>query len=149
MSRERQRQSRRSRKGQFAVIAILSMVSGQVWAGEDPPADSSDGFFASLMEKLNLRTKVGPAPDFVEKTRPDPSTLHFIPTSEPHPKRAVPVKTVIQVEAAKAALDAARAAQLIPRAPLQLVTPKPLPGAAPLPGSARHPAKPKHAADRN
>jgi hypothetical protein len=148
MSRERQHQSRRSTKGQFAVIAILSMVSGQVWAADDHASAQSEGLFDSLMEKLDLRTKVGPMPDFVEKSRPDPSTLHFIPTGQPHPKRSVPVKSASEIEAAKSALDAARDAQLNPPPPVQLVKPKAGSTAVASPSSAKHPAKPKQAADQ-
>ena len=145
MSPERRRQRRRFGSDRFVIFAIASILSGQVWAGDAAPGTESDGFWGNFMETLNLRTKVGPTPGFVEKTRPDPSTLHFIPTSEPHPKRSVPVQSAIAVEAAKQALDAAREAQLNP--------PPPAPKPAPLPVKpttpALHPAKLKRAVDQN
>ena len=143
MSPERQHQSRRFGSNRLVIFAVASILSGQVWAGDAAPGTESDGFWGSLMETLNLRTKVGPMPDFVEKTRPDPSTLHFIPTSEPHPKRSVPVQSAVAVEAAKQALDAAREAQLNPPAPK--LAPPPVKPTAP----AMHPAKLKRAVEQN
>ncbi len=123
-------------------MAVALLVSGAALAGEDANTDSkSDGLWGQVLDKLNMRTKVGPMPDFVKKTRPDASQLKFIPTSTPHPKRPLPVKSDDEIEAAKQALDAARDAQLAP----------PAPAAPPIAATPKkqHPAKPKQAAETN
>lgn len=139
MSRERDRNGRRCTSGRLAVIALASVLSGSARAGDDATPDSkADSVWTRVLETLNLRTKVSATPDFVRTTHPDSSKLEFIPTSTPHPKRSVPVKSVGEIEATKQALDAARGAQLNPRA------------RAPVPASAqRQSAKPKPAADQN
>ena len=123
----------------------MCLLAGSAWAGDDVAKGSgSDGVWGTVLDTLDLRTKVGPMPGFVEATRPDPARLKYIPTSTPHPKRSVPVKSADEVEAAKQALDAARDAQLNPAPP----TPAPAP--APVPASRKHhPTKPKQAADQN
>ncbi|HEX4766561.1 MAG TPA: hypothetical protein VH414_09825 [Lichenihabitans sp.] len=93
------------------VAAIL--VAAPAFAGDDQPR--STGFLDSVLETLNLKTKVGPMPGFVETTRPSPLALKYIPTGRTHPKRAVAVETPTEVEATKQALDAAREAQLNPK----------------------------------
>jgi hypothetical protein len=120
------------------VLAAALLVSGAAFAGDDASSSSnSDGFWGRVFDKLDMRTRVGPMPDFVEKTRPDASQLKFIPTSTPHPKGAIPVKSADEVEAAKEALDAARDAQLAPPAPAAAKPKKP------------RAAKPKQAAGTN
>ncbi len=125
-------------KAVLPLIAALAMTA-PAWAGDGQP--HGKGFFDSVLETLNLKTKVGPMPGFVESTRPDPAGLKYIPTGRTHPKRSILVETPIEVEATKQALDAARAAQLNPRP----ATPKPavlrpvggLKHAAPKPGAIR------------
>lgn len=85
----------------------------------------------SLLETLDIRAKPAVAPDFVEATRPDPSTLRFLPTTAPHPPRETPAKSASQIEATKAQLDAARARQLQP----------PVPAAPPVPAKSGGPKR--------
>ena len=78
---------------------------------------------AQTLETLNLKSSpAGPAPDFVERTRPDPAGLGFIPPALPHKVSQRPVKSPDDVKAATAALDAAKQRQLAPGgpAPVQL-----------------------------
>lgn len=138
MNPEQDRHRTRSRMGRLALIAIASMLSGQVVAGEDGTEKQSSGFWGTVFETLNLRTNVGSVPDFVEKTRPDPSTLHFVPTGLPHPARPVRVKSAAEVEAAKQALDTARSTQLnaSPTATRRAIPPPPPLPPPPEPASA-------------
>ena len=70
------------------------------------------------LEKLDLKAKPAePPPEFVARTRPSPSRLHFMPTAVPHAVSPVPVKTPAEIQAAKDALDAAQARQLNPTPP--------------------------------
>ena len=111
-----------ARKGRitrlFGSVAALPLVAAVAMtaparAGDDQPHGT--GLFDSVLETLNLKTKVGPMPGFVESTRPSPSALKYIPTGRTHPKRSVAVETPAEVEATKQALDAAREAQLNPK----------------------------------
>ncbi len=139
MSRKREPGAHRLRSGQLVAVLAAFLMSGGAWAGDD---SNSDSLWGRVLDKLNMRTKVGPMPEFVEKTRPDASQLKFVPTSTPHPKRAIPVKSADEIEAAKQALDAARDAQLAP--------PAPPPPAKPVAAAKKHhPAKPKQAAETN
>ncbi len=94
------------------LVAAVAMTS-PARAGDDQPR--STGFLDSVLETLNLKTKVGPMPGFVESTHPNPTALKYIPTGRTHPKRAIAVETPTEVEATKQALDAAREAQLNPK----------------------------------
>lgn len=103
---------RRLRLVAAAAMALCS-ASGAARAGDAENAGGVSG----VLETLNLKAKVGSMPDFIEKTRPDPDHLDFIPAGAPHPKREIKAKTPEEVEAAKAALDAAAKAQLAPKKP--------------------------------
>ena len=74
------------------------------------------------MQRLDVKAKPSePPPEFVTRTRPNPSRLHYMPTAVPHAVSAVPVKTPAQIQAAEEALDAAQARQLNPKpAPVDL-----------------------------
>lgn len=139
MSGKRHPGARCLRSAPFLAVTAALLLSSAAVAGDDSNSHS-DSLWGRVLDTLDMRTKVGPMPDFVQKTRPDASQLKFIPTSTPHPKRPVPVKSADEVEAAKQALDAARDAQLAP----------PTPAAPPAPApKKRHPAKPKQAAGTN
>lgn len=104
-------------RGMLVVGAALTTILAPSHGARAGGGDAHGGFFDSVLETMDLKTKEGPKPDFVEATHPDPSTLRFIPTGEQHPKRPVAAKSSDAVEDAKAALDAARDAQLAPKAP--------------------------------
>lgn len=96
----------------LALAAALAALS---------PVRAADGLWDSVLEKMNIKAAPpGPGPDFVERTRPDPADLGYLPTATPHRVSPLPVKTPGQIEAEKAALDAAQQRQLHPG------TPKPL-----------------------
>lgn len=95
------------------------------------PARAAEGLWDSLLETLDVKAPpAAPAPRFVERSRPDPDSTRYMPTAAPHRVSPVAVKSPAEVEAAKAALDAAADAQLHPPAPKALAS-----------GKARH-AKP-------
>ncbi len=144
--------ARRYRPGRGLLVGVglaMAMAAAALPIHDAAAADGAKkeggGLFDSVLETLDLKAKVGPAPDFVQATHPDPSTLHFIPTGAPHPKRATPAKTDVGVEATKAALDAAQAAQLAPRPAVPAVPAK---TAAPV-KRVRKPAKPNESATGN
>ena len=87
------------------------------------PARASDGLLDDVLRTLNLKAAPpAPAPDFIERSRPDAGSLGYLPTASPHKVSAVPVRTPAQIQAQKDALDAAQRRQLNPGAssPAQL-----------------------------
>lgn len=113
---DRNPSSRLARRLAPALAAVAVAVSA-------PPARAGDGLWDQTLETLNLKSSpAGPAPDFVERTRPDPAGLGFIPPALPHKVSQRPVKSPDDVKAATAALDAAKQRQLAPGgpAPVQL-----------------------------
>ena len=124
---DRNPSSRRDRRlvPVLACMALLASAS----------ARAEDGLWDKALETLNLKSSPADrAPDFVERTRPDPARLGFIPTALPHKVSPAPVKSASDVSAATAALDAAKERQLRPGGPgpIQL-------------GKGRAAAKPKSA----
>ena len=81
----------------------------------------ADGLWDAMLEKMNVKAApAGPGPDFVERTRPDPADLGYLPTATPHKVSPLAVKTPAQIQAEKDALDAAKVRQLNPTAPKPL-----------------------------
>lgn len=90
-------------------------------AGAARASDVWDG----VLRTLNVKpAPAAPAPDFVERNRPDPDGLGYMPTTSPHKVSPVPVRTLAQIQAQKDALDAAQRRQNNPGAspPAQLAT---------------------------
>ena len=99
-------------------IAVLALAAGLA-AGA--PARAADGLWDTVLEKMNVKAAPpGPGPDFVERTRPDPASLSYLPTATPHKVSPLPVKSADQIQAEKDALDAAKQRQLDPGAPKPL-----------------------------
>ena len=121
-----------------AAPRILVMLAAG-WAALAPVAAFADdpsrtpGFFDRVLETLDVKAKpADPSPDFVTKTRPDPSRLDYIQRPVPHKVSPIPTKSAAEVERLKGALDAARAKQLtsVPP-PVQIVQPQPIPAPEP------------------
>ena len=99
-------------------LAVLALAAGLA-AGA--PARAADGLWDSVLEKMNIKpAPPGRGPDFVERTRPDPAGLAYLPTATPHRVSPLPVKSADQIQAEKDALDAAKQRQLDPGAPKPL-----------------------------
>ncbi len=97
----------------FALVVAL--------ATSTVPVQAADSLWDSALETLNLKsTPAGSAPAFVEKTRPDPEGLSFLPPAVPHKVSPLAVKTAPEIKAKQDALDAAAARQLNPNAPKPL-----------------------------
>ncbi len=97
--------------------AILALAAGLTAAA---PA-RADGLWDAILEKMNVKAApAAPGPDFVERTRPDPASVGYLPTATPHKVSPLPVKTLDQIQAQKDALDAAKQRQLDPGAPKPL-----------------------------
>jgi hypothetical protein len=114
--------------GRTAFVATLLLAVGPARADDfGLPFDQLKHEADGLADALKLHAEPGKAPDFVRQSRPDPARLQFRPVGLPHPVRALPLKTPVEIAKLKAALAAAAAAQLKPRgllnAPLDL-TPK-------------------------
>lgn len=101
----------------LAAAAALPVLLAAV-----APARADETLWDKTLQTLNLKaTPAEQAPDFVEHTRPDPGNLGYIPTALPHKVSPRPVKSAAEIQAATAALDAARQRQLNPAAaPVQL-----------------------------
>ncbi len=81
----------------------------------------AEGLWDSVLETMNVKAApAAPGPDFVERTRPDPAGLSYLPTATPHKVSPLAVKTAAQIQAEKDALDAAKVRQLSPGAPQPL-----------------------------
>lgn len=105
--------------GRAALAATLSIASLAGIA----PAQASDGLWDHLMQSFNLKAAPpGPAPDFIERSRPDAAGLGYLPPAMPHKVSPVPVRTPAQIKAQTSALDVAKQRQLHPGgpAPVQL-----------------------------
>lgn len=112
-----------------AALRLAALVAAPALLAS--PA-AADGLLDTVMEKLNLKAAPsGAAPDFVEHSRPDPDSTGYMPTATAHKVSPLAVKTPDQVEAAKAALDAAKARQLAPAAPRTLAAAKKAPAKVP------------------
>ena len=91
------------------IVAIaLALVATPLRAQTAAPGESA---YDTLLEKLDLKAKLAPAPDFVVKSRPAVGSTRFIPVGTPHPDRPVKVMTPAEVAATTADLDAARMGQ--------------------------------------
>ncbi len=116
--------------GIAVVVGVLAAIAA---AG---PVRAGEGVWDHVLETLDVKAPpADPAPAFVERTRPDPAGLGYIPTALPHKVSPRPVRSPAEVQAATAALDAARDNQLKPGgpAPVQI-------------GKRKAPAAPKSAA---
>ena len=93
------------------VVAAALLVGGAV------PAHAADNLWDTVLEKMNVKAApAAPGPDFIERTRPDPSGLGYLPTASPHKVSPLAVKTPDQIQAEKDALDLAKQRQLDPAA---------------------------------
>lgn len=91
-----------------ALGLALALLATPLAAQTAPQGESP---YDTLLEKLDLKAKIAPAPDFVVKSRPAPGTTRFIPVGTPHPDRPVKVMTPAEVAATTADLDASRMGQ--------------------------------------
>ena len=103
-----------SRQLAGVVLAVAVVLS-------TGPVRADESLWDTALQTLNLKsTPAGPAPAFVEKTRPDPQGLSYLPTAVPHKVSPLAVKTPDEIQAKKAALDAAQLRQTNPGAPAPL-----------------------------
>jgi hypothetical protein len=100
--------------GRWAAAALLSC------SVQAAPSRAEDGFHPldSTLEFMNLKTKPGAMPDFVQQTRPDPTAQSYIGVGAKPADHALKVKSPAEVKALTAELDAARAAQVAGKRPL-------------------------------
>lgn len=99
---------------------IIAFVLASSFAAATP-ARAAEGFWDSVLEKMDIKAApAAPGPDFIERTRPDPGELGYLPTALPHKVSPRPVKTPAEIQAQKDALDAAKERQLAPAAPKPL-----------------------------
>jgi len=106
-----------------AVLLLLAGSSALRSAHAADEGGDSPGLWDSLLRKLDVKAAPAePAPDFVERTRPDPSKLDYMQPALPHKVSPLAVKSPAQIQAAKSALDAAKNRQLnpAPKPPLDL-----------------------------
>lgn len=105
-----------------ALLATALPVLLAALLAAPAPARADENLWDKALQTLNLKaTPAEAAPGFVERTRPDPADLGYIPTALPHKVSPRPVKSAAEIQAATAALDAARQRQLNPApAPVQL-----------------------------
>ena len=110
-----------------ALLRAIRLAAGTAtvvaWSTAAPvrAADDGDhaGLWDSLLQTLDVKAKpAGPAPGFVEKTRPRPAGLDYMQQALPHKVSPVAVKSPAQIQAAKDALDDARTRQLNRAAPV-------------------------------
>ncbi len=106
--------SSRRRRGVVLALATTAVLA------RSPAVRAADGVWDHVLETLTVKaTPSAPPPAFVERTRPDPSGLGYLPPAVPHKVSPLAVKTPDQIQAQKDALDAAKDRQLDP-APVQL-----------------------------
>ena len=117
----------------FAAVAFLAAAPAVL---ADDTSGQPPGFWDRVLQKLDLKTRPAPMPDFVQATHPAPSTMTFIPTGPSPRNQKVRVKSSDEIEATKADLDAAQAAQLPPDP-----APPTAPAPAPPPKRKAKPAK--------
>jgi hypothetical protein len=111
------------RKPSFCRL-VVAVVLASFFAGA-APACAAEGLWDTVLEKMNIKAApAAPGPDFIERTRPDPGELGYLPTALPHKVSPRPVKTPDEIQAQKDALDAAKQRQLDPNAPKPLGTGK-------------------------
>lgn len=106
-----------------AAMLLLAVSATMRPAGAADDGGDSPGLWDSLLRKLDVKAAPAePPPDFVERTRPDPSKLDYMQPAVPHKVSPLAVKLPAQIQAAKNALDAARDRQLnpAPKPPLNL-----------------------------
>ena len=114
-----------------ACIVVLALAS---WLAAWAPA-RAEGLWDTVLEKMDLKAApAAPGPDFIERTRPDPGDLGYLPTALPHKVSPRPVKTAAEIQAQKDALDAAKLHQLNPVPPKPLGLSKGKKAAVPKPG---------------
>lgn len=102
--------SRRRTKGAIPALAAAVILAST-------PARADD-LWDRVLETLTVKaTPSTPPPAFVERTRPDPSGLGYLPPAVPHKVSPLAVKTPDQIQASKDALDAAQERQLKPGGP--------------------------------
>jgi hypothetical protein len=98
----------------FVLVGAISVVGSTLVRAEDT---GSVHPINSVLEMLDLKTKVGAAPDFVEASRPKDGKTDYLSVGAKRPQRALKVKSAAEVKAAEAELDAARDAQVAGRRP--------------------------------
>jgi len=106
-----------------AVLLLLAGSSAFRSAQAADDGADSPGLWDSFLRRLDVKAAPAePAPDFVERTRPDPSKLDYMQPALPHKVSPLAVKSPAQIQAAKDALDAAKNLQLdpAPKPPLNL-----------------------------
>lgn len=130
-AKEPDRKSRSRRRFAAAMMAGCLAAAGPARA---------EGLWDTVLEKMNVKAApAAPGPDFVERTRPDPAGLGYLPTALPHKVSPLPVKTPAEIASEKDALDAAKARQLNPGAPKPLgVVKAASPAADPAPAAKTH-----------
>ncbi|MGI3903904.1 MAG: hypothetical protein ACRYGP_28985 [Janthinobacterium lividum] len=100
---------------------LAGIVLATILGASTDPARAGDSLWDSALQTLNLKsTPAGPAPAFVEKTRPDPEGMSYLPPAVPHKVSPLAVKTAAEIQAKKDALDAAQVRQTNPNAPVPL-----------------------------
>ena len=108
-----------------ALGVVLALLATPLRAQTAAPGESA---YETVLEKLDLKAKVAPAPDFVVKSRPAAGSTRFIPVGTPHPDRPVKVMTPAEVAATTAELDVFRMGQQrragVKPLPVPLKTPK-------------------------
>ncbi len=92
--------------GVMGVVSPLLSIPDRAAAQTAPAA--GNGSFADTMEAVGLKAKVAPPPDFVVKSRPDPSKLNYLPVGTTHPERPIKVMTPAEIAATTADLDSTR-----------------------------------------
>lgn len=123
------KRSRRRTQGATCDGWVAASLAVLLAAGTAATPARAEGLWDSLLETMNVKaTPAGPGPDFVERTRPDPAGLSYLPTALPHKVSPVAVKGTAEIQAKKDALDAAKTRQLSPGAPVQIAKTAP-PGA--------------------
>ena len=88
----------RHRSALAALLVLLAIVPA--FAQQPGPVDG-------LLERLQIKPTLAPAPDFVERSR-SAKPQAFQPVHQTHPDRATKVMTPAEVAAAEADLDATR-----------------------------------------
>ncbi len=111
----------------LASAALLLLAGSATIRAARAAEESADnpGLWENLLRKLDVKAAPAePAPDFVRRTRPDPSRLDYMQPAVPHKVSPLAVKTPAQIQAAKDALDAAKTRQLnpVPKLPVDLTT---------------------------
>ena len=97
---------------------VLALAVG---AGDRLPFGPDDEPLGLGAAEAESQERTGRAcTDFVEKTRPDPEGMSYLPPAVPHKVSPLAVKTAAEIQAKKDALDAAQERQTNPGAPVPL-----------------------------